>query len=96
MKNFIIYNSNNKILRTGTCTAHDFLLQAGKGEFVLEGTANDITQKISEGKVVNKTPEEIEIDNPTPPEIPFEKQTARITNEQWQAVLNRLDKLEGT
>lgn len=70
------------------------LLQAKEDEFVMEGTANDTTQKIVNGKIVNKTPEEIERDNPAPPEIPKGKRHAQITNEQWQNVLNRLEKLE--
>lgn len=98
MKSFIVYNMSERILRTGCCSDGDFLLQAGDGEFVKEGTANDITQKIEnpgiDGKVVDKTQEEIEADNPTPPEITFEKRPAHINNEQWQDILDRLDKLD--
>ena len=62
----------------------------------MKGTANDVTQKIENpgiaGMVVDKTPAEIEAEKP--PEISFEKKTAHITNEQWQDVLDRLDKLD--
>jgi len=64
----------------------------------MEGVANDATQKIInagiKGKVVDKTLEEIETDNPKLPEIPFEKRLACVTNKQWQDVLSRLDLLE--
>ena len=92
---FIVYNRNGKILRTGICAAQDLFLQAGDSEFVMEGAANDITQKIAnagiKGKVVNKTTEEIELDSPV---VLAGEQPANITNEQWQDVLKRLDKLE--
>jgi len=91
---YIVYNQKGKILRTGTCSNVDFLLQAGEDEFIMEGTANDARQKIVNGRIVDKTPQEIEADNPTLPKIPIEKQPARITNEQWQKVLNRLEVLE--
>lgn len=102
---FLVHNQKGKILRTGMCSGNDFSRQAHDGEFVMEDTANDLTQKIEfdgfdekgqpiNSRVINKTPEEIEADNPTPPEIPFEQKPAHITNEQWQAVQNRLADLE--
>lgn len=58
MKNYIVYNSNGDILRVGICSNdNDFSLQAGEGEFVLEGTANDATQKIVDGQIVDKDEE---------------------------------------
>jgi len=105
MKRYTVYNATKEILRTGGCSDGDFFKQARNSEFVVEGIANDITQKVEfdgldekgqpiNPRVVDKTPEEIEADNPTPPEISFEKLPAQITNEQWQDVLKRLDKLE--
>lgn len=92
---FIVYNQSGKILRTGNCAGHDLHLQARQNEFAIKGTANDVTQKIVDGKVVNKTPEEIERDKPPEPKLmPHGKQFANITNEQLQVVLNRLEKLE--
>ena len=95
---FIIYNQEGKILRSGSCSALDFFKQAEDGEFVMEGIANDVSQKVSnagiEGKIVNKTPQEISADKPRPIEIPMEKRLAPIDNEQWQDVLGRLKKLE--
>lgn len=92
--NYIVYNAKGKILRRVQCPPALSLLQAKDDEYVMEGIANDVTQKIVNDKVVDKTPEEIEVDNPTPPEIPFEKQTANITNEQWQDIKDRLVTLE--
>jgi len=104
MKNYIVYSSNKEILRTGICQDSTFYLQA-QDEFVMEGIANDSTQKIefdgfdADGqpinpRVVDKIPEEIEADNPKPIEIPVEKQLALITNEQWQDILDRYKNLE--
>jgi len=64
----------------------------------MKGEANDSIQKIvGQGKfrrIVNKTPQEIETDNPTPPEISESQRPAYITNKQWQDVLKKLSKLE--
>ena len=97
--NFIVYNKQGKILRTGDCPDKDFFLQAGNDEFVMEGVADDISQKIVnvgiEAKIVNKTLEEIQSEKLSEkPEKPFEKRMAIITNEQWQSVLDRLKELE--
>ena len=53
MKNYIVYNDAGKILRTGSCPESDFDIQAGEGEQVLEGQANDSTQEIVDGAVAN-------------------------------------------
>lgn len=98
MKNFIVYDKQGKILRTGTCQNSTFYRQAKENEFVMEDKANDSTQKIVNvgiaGKIVDKTPEEIEEEKL--PEIPFEKWPAQITNEQWQAIQDRLENLENS
>jgi len=92
MKNFILYDSTGKILAIGTCQDSDFELQAKAGQFVMEGIANDGIHKIVDGKVVNKTPEEIAADAPII--LPPEKQQAWITNEQWEDIQNRITALE--
>lgn len=97
MKNFIVYNSDGKILRTGLCQDETFLLQADDNESVLEDEANAAKQKVVNDVIVDMDPEEIEAVNPNPPEpepAPYEKRTAHINNEQWQDVLKRLSKLE--
>lgn len=54
MKNFIVYAESGKILRTGTCSAEAIEFQCSEGEFVIEGVANDATQQIVNGVVVEK------------------------------------------
>ena len=93
--NYIVYNATSKILRQVQCPPSQRYFQANnEGEFVMEGTANDVTQKIKNpgiaGKVVDKTQEEIEADNLTPPEIPYEQKPAQVTNKQWQDVRDKL------
>jgi len=93
---YLIYDKVGIILRTVECSPAMASIQVKKGEFIMEGEANDDVCKIINGKIVSKTPEEIEATNPTPnpAPVPFEKQIAYITNKQWQAVLARLNKLE--
>ena len=102
---YTIYNKTREILRIVDCSQISSLLQAKEGEYIMKGKANDSTQKIEfdgfdeEGqpinpRVVDKTPEEIETDNPTPAEIPIGKQAAHITNEQLDSIFQRLNTLE--
>ena len=53
MKSFIVYKSDGKIVRTGSCVDSDFDMQAGEDEFVIEGIADDTLSIISDGKIVN-------------------------------------------
>lgn len=92
MKNFIVFDNDGNILRTGTCPDEDFKVQV---ENIIEGVANDTTQKIVDGRVVDKTPEEIERDNPTIPEVSEDEQQAFITKKQWQEATDKLDRLAG-
>ena len=103
MSNFIVYNSDKKILRTGSCPDTMVGLQANANEFVCEGTADDATQKMefdgfaTQGQpinphVVNKT--QAEIDAETPASVPDEERPATITNKQWQAIQDRVAALE--
>jgi len=91
---YIIYNKVGNILRVVECVPVIKHLQVKEDEFIMEGTANDVTQKVVNGKVVDKTPKEIEVVQPPEPRLLKEKQPAYITNEQWQDVLKKLDKLE--
>jgi hypothetical protein len=54
MSNYIVYNTSGEILRTGSCQPMDVGNQAGNGEFVMVGDANDVTQLIVNGQVVDK------------------------------------------
>ena len=46
MRQFIIFNQEGNILRCGFCQDSTFSMQAQKCEFVIEGQANDVTQKV--------------------------------------------------
>lgn len=91
---YIIHNAMGAILRTVDCPPTVALMQVGFGEFIIEGKANDATQKVVDGKVVDKTQEEIDVDNPPPQIILDEDRCAYISKKQWQAVLDRLSALE--
>ena len=54
MKSFIIYNVDGIIIRTGSCVDSDFDIQAGDGEFVMEGIADDLCHMILDGQIVDK------------------------------------------
>ena len=92
---FVLYNkATGKITATGHCQPSAFDKQAGDGEAVIKGVANDVRQKVVDGRVVDKTSEEIEVDNPKTKSKPFKKKKANITNEQLQEILDRLERLE--
>lgn len=91
---FVVYDSKGQIIRGGHCQSSTFAHQAREGEFVIEAVANDVRQKVVDGKIVDKTPEEIEIDNPKTKLKPHKKRRANITNEQLQGILDRLELLE--
>ncbi len=105
MKNYIIFNDTKRISRTGSCPISMINLQAGDGEFVIEGIADSLTQKVDfdgldekgqpvNPRVVDKSSAEIERDDPVLIPISDEKRSANITNEQYQALLRRVEKLE--
>lgn len=72
MKNFIIYNAEGKILRTGTCLDSDIRYQNGQDEYLLEGKADYATQYIEN---------EIVVDLPTKPNGEF---FFNYTTKQWE------------
>lgn len=51
MKSFIVYESNGRIIRTGSCIDSDFELQAQQGEVILEGEATFGANYIENGTV---------------------------------------------
>jgi len=59
MTNYIVYNEEGRILRVGVCPASMVQGQARQNETVMGGKANDMTQKIIGGRVVNKTANEL-------------------------------------
>jgi hypothetical protein len=50
MKNYIVFEQNGQITKTGICNDKDFLIQ---GKYVIEGIANDATQYIKCNEIVN-------------------------------------------
>ncbi len=65
MKNYIVYNLEGKILRTGSCPDDMMEIQAHENEFVMEGIADDVKHRIKDGEIIEhiKTQEEIEEEN---------------------------------
>lgn len=64
MKNFIVYDSTGKILRSGVCQDNLLQAQAGDDESIMEGIGTHRTHYISlvdpyNPTVCNKTPEQI-------------------------------------
>ena len=93
MSNYTVFDpSTGKILRSGTCQSRDVVLQANHGETVIQGEADDIKQKVVDGKIANKTQAEIDADKP--PEVKPEDMPANITNKQWQDMQDRITQLE--
>lgn len=86
MKNFIVHDINGNILRTGSCPDDMMEIQAGQGELVMEGKANDIEDKIVEGKITRKTEAEIdaikESMKPDPKEILIQNKMQEILRKQ--------------
>ena len=58
MKNFVIYNADGTILRIGQ--ADDISIQPREGEFVLEGLADIMLDRVVDGHVVRKSEVDIE------------------------------------
>lgn len=54
MKRFFVHDAEGNIVRTGVCADEDLRLQAREGQTVVEGEANDATQKFVDGVLVDK------------------------------------------
>jgi len=70
VKSFIIYNVDGIIIRTGSCVDSDFDIQAGDGEFVMDGIADDSCHIIVDGQIIDK-PEVIVSDEQLKAEVIF-------------------------
>lgn len=73
--NFIVYDANGNIVRTGSCPDDHIQLQAGPGEFAMAGQARDNEHIIKNGKIVAKPkpapqPEQPEQPEQVQPKIP--------------------------
>jgi len=105
MKHFVVFDSIGKILRHGNCQDSTFERQAKEGEFVMEGQANDVTQKVEfdgldendqpiNPRIIDKTPQEIEAEKPKPVEIPETERPMVVTKGQLESILKRIAALE--
>ena len=54
MKSFIVYAQDGTILRTGSCPDAMFDLQKDEDELIMEGVADDASDMIQDGKIVQK------------------------------------------
>ena len=91
--NYIVYDNEGAILRVGAVPNEDFAKQIlNSDENIMEGVADDITQKVVNGEIVNKSPGEI------PPVVKVEKTAANrravITEKGWDDLLGRVAYLE--
>lgn len=93
---FVVHDEAGNILRSGFCSWDTVPRQVQNNEeFVIRGKGDDLNHKVKDGKIVEKTAEEKELDRiPEPEPTPFSEQTAGLTNRQLQDILSRLDKLE--
>ncbi|HDZ39040.1 MAG TPA: hypothetical protein ENH62_12255 [Marinobacter sp.] len=91
---YIIHNIAGKILRTGSAPESMVDAQAGPGEHVLPGTADDVQQKIVDGVVVDKTAKEKAAEKR--PKILDKDKAANITKGQLAELISRIHDLENT
>jgi hypothetical protein len=93
MANYFVYDPlSGRILRWGECPPDQIEIQARPGEVAQEGRANDATQKVVEGVLVDKSRAEIEAATPAPPaagDLP-----AGISRQQLGELLARLEAAE--
>lgn len=105
MPQFIVYNKNKKIERTCSAPLGMANMQAGPGEFVIEGVADDRNQKMEfdgldesgrpiNPRLVDKSPAEILADNPPPPVVADEDKPARLTKKEVDLLMKRVKLLE--
>lgn len=52
--NFVVFDADGRIARTGTCPDSMVDLQAGAGEQVMQGTANESKQYVLNGELVDR------------------------------------------
>jgi hypothetical protein len=85
VKNFVVYEEGGTILRSGVCAEADFVIQAQDGEFILEGVADDATQMVVDGSVVDK--EHVETDELKETNARLERD-ALLRESDWTQVLD--------
>ena len=90
---YYCYDDENRIRKTGFCAVGDLELQGKRhGWHVAEGVAHDATQKMRNGRLVDKTPAEIAADRP--PRGEPEDMPVVLSKKDYQQLLNRIVALE--
>ena len=51
--NYVVYNNQGRILRTGVCMEDSLLIQADKDEYVIEGKASQHTQYVENSLIID-------------------------------------------
>ena len=87
MKNFIVYDKDGNIKRTGCCPDEMFSIQAEEGENIIEGEASFVTDKVENGKVIRNAV------------APKQKamsvmKTKRVSEDEWTEIISRLEAVE--
>lgn len=90
MVNFVVYNKFGQILRTGTCPKNMVAIQAGDGEYSLIGNGSDRDHKVINGKVVSRSPEEINELMETEDTTKKSQERRRMINSKGQEIIDRM------
>lgn len=98
-KSYIVYDTDTgEILRRVNCSLSMKPKHLEAGTALIEGDASDRTHKIRRGKVGKKTDKQMEAqrlkeDPPTEP-VPYEIETHRLSNGEYDDIMSRLADLE--
>jgi hypothetical protein len=98
MKGYIVFNpATGEILRHGHCPDKMIFIQAGEGEAVIEGMANDVTEKIdiNSFQVIGKTEDEIKrssLPEPDPKGLQIERKKQEILHRMAVAEIEAEEK----
>lgn len=85
---YIMYNPvTGEIFKTGACVSAKRPTPPS-GMKVMQGVANDATQKIEDGKVVDKSPDEL------PPPRPEHVPRKILKQTEWDELIKRIEILE--
>lgn len=94
MKKYLIYDNTGEIVRIKTQSHGAFRGTLEQGQFIIEGSANPLTEKVVNGKIVPKTAQEIAAIPAPKPIPPREKRRAWISQESWDDIIKRIEALE--